>query len=86
MEKRKYRTHTKWDGRKFVPKKSFNNEKDAVNTARHINSQMYTIHKMVAYKCQECGKWHIGRNNTELTDEDRQHYKNMLNRNKKFGI
>ena len=58
METRKYRTHTKWDGRKFVPKKSFNNEKDAVNTARHINSQMYTIHKMVAYKCQECGKWH----------------------------
>ena len=86
MEKRKNRTHTKWNGREFVPKKSFDNEKDAVNAARYMNAQIYTIHKMVAYKCAECGKWHIGRNNTELTEEDKQYYKDMLIRNKKFGI
>jgi hypothetical protein len=86
LEKRKYRDHTKWNGKEFVPKKPFDNENDAVNAARYLNSQIYTIHKMVAYKCRECGKWHIGKNNTELTEDDRQHYKDMLSRNKKFGI
>lgn len=33
---------------------------------------------MVAYKCSECGKWHVGSNSTVLTDEDRKHYKDML--------
>lgn len=51
-----------------------------------MNTQEHIIHKMVVYKCAECGKWHIGRNSTELSNEDREHYKYMLSRNKKFGI
>lgn len=41
---------------------------------------------MVAYKCESCGKWHIGRNDTELTEKDRLHYKKMLDREKKLGF
>ena len=51
-----------------------------------MNTQDHIIHKMVAYKCAECGKWHIGRNNTELTEEDRQYYKKLLDRKKKIGF
>ena len=86
MEKRKYRSHTKWNGREFIAKKAFETEKEAVNVARYLNTQTNIIHKMVAYKCRECGKWHIGRNNTELTEEDRQHYKKLLKKDKKYGL
>ena len=85
-EKRNNRSHFKILNGKFVAKKSFETELDAVTMARYLNSRDNVIHKMVAYKCRECGKWHIGRNNTELTEDDRQHYKVMLNKNKIFGI
>jgi hypothetical protein len=86
LEKRKYRSHTKIEFGKLVPKKSFETEKDAVRVARIINIQSKTIHKMVAYKCETCGKWHIGKNGTELTEKDRLHYKKMLDREKKIGF
>jgi predicted RNA-binding Zn-ribbon protein involved in translation (DUF1610 family) len=86
MESRKFRTHTKWNDKELIPKKSFDKEKDAVNAARYMNTQEHIIHKMVAYKCAECGKWHIGRNNTELTKEDREYYKSLLDREKKYKI
>lgn len=86
MEARKYRSHTKWNGKEFVPKKSYETEKEAINVARYMNTQEHIIHKMVAYKCAECGKWHIGRNSTELSNEDREHYKSLLDRDKKYKI
>lgn len=86
MEGRKYRSHTKWNGKEFVPKKSYETEKEAINVARYMNTQEHIIHKMVAYKCAECGKWHIGRNSTELSNEDREHYKKLLDRKKKIGF
>lgn len=48
------------------------------NIARFLNTKENIIHKMVAYKCSKCGKWHVGSNSTVLTDEDRKHYKDML--------
>ena len=86
MEARKYRSHTKWNGKEFIPKKSYETEKEAINVARYMNTQGHIIHKMVAYKCAECGKWHIGRNSTELSNEDREHYKKLLDRDKKYKI
>lgn len=86
MEARKYRSHTKWNGKEFIPKKSYETEKEAINVARYMNTQEHIIHKMVAYKCAECGKWHIGRNSTELSNEDREHYKKLLDRKKKIGF
>ena len=86
MEGRKYRSHTKWNGKEFIPKKSYETEKEAINVARYMNTQEHIIHKMVAYKCAECGKWHIGRTSTELSNEDREHYKSLLDRDKKYKI
>ena len=72
MEKRTTRSHYKIIDGKMLPKKGYDTEMDALTTARFLNSQPYTIHKMVAYKCIKCNKWHIGSTDRVLTEEDRQ--------------
>lgn len=72
MEKRSARSHYKAIDGKFLPKKGYETEMDALTTARFLNSKPFTIHKMVAYKCIKCGKWHIGSTDRVLTDEDRK--------------
>jgi len=47
------------------------------------NSYGNTIHKLSAYKCWSCGKWHIGRTPHILTNEDREKYKHRLEEIKK---
>ena len=86
MEKRDYRTHFKYEAGKLVPKKAYETEKDALKVARYLNTMDHIIHKMVVYKCHKCGKWHIGRNNKELTEEDRKHYIYLLKREQKYGF
>ena len=54
--------------------------------ARFLNTKENIIHKMIAYKCSTCGKWHIGNNGSELTEEDRIHYRKLLQREQKWGI
>lgn len=83
-EKRKTRSHYKIIDGKFVEKKGYDTEMDALTTARFINSQPNTIHKMVAYKCDKCGKWHIGSNNTVVTDEIREKNRKKLKDEKYF--
>lgn len=61
-----------------VAKKTYSTEKDAIQAARFINSQENTIHKMVAYKCMICEKWHIGSNGRELTKQDKESYRKLL--------
>lgn len=66
------------DGTKVMrPKKAFATDKEAIEAARRANLKPTQIHKLVAYKCPECGKWHIGRNFTKLTPKDREHYRNV---------
>ena len=60
------------------PKIAYENDKDAIEKARIMNTRDYTIHKLVAYKCSICGKWHVGRSNKVLNDKDREHYKNVI--------
>lgn len=86
MEKRNSRSHFKIEFGVLKPKKSYETEKDALKIARFLNTQENIIHKMIAYKCSTCGKWHIGNNGSELTEEDRIHYKNLLQRERKWGI
>ena len=59
-------------------KKSYNDDKDAIAAARRINAYGRNIHKMVAYKCNECGKWHVGHNYTILTDKEKKRCQNMI--------
>ena len=78
MEKRNERSHYKVVNGELVEKKSFESERDALRMARFLNTKENVIHKMVAYKCNKCGKWHIGSNNTVLTDDIRSQQKKKL--------
>ena len=82
MEKRTTRSHYKIIDGKMFPKKGYDTEMDALTTARFLNSQPNSIHKMVAYKCIKCDKWHIGSTDRVLTDEDRQKAREKLKKYK----
>ena len=86
MEKRNSRSHFKVELGVLKPKKSYETEKEALKIARFLNTQENIIHKMITYKCSTCGKWHIGNNGSELTEEDRIHYRKLLQREQKWGI
>lgn len=86
MEKRNSRSHFKIELGVLKPKKSYETEKEALKIARFLNTQENIIHKMIAYKCSTCGKWHIGNNGSELSEEDRILYRKLLQREQKWGI
>ena len=86
MEKRSSRSHFKIELGVLKPKKSYETEKEALNIARFLNTKENIIHKMIAYKCSTCGIWHVGRNDKELTEEDRIHYRKLLQREQKWGF
>lgn len=41
-------------------KKQFRTFEDAVKTAKKMNSSPAQIHKIMAYKCKHCLKFHVG--------------------------
>ena len=86
MEKRNNRSHFKIEFGVLKPKKSYETEKDALKIARFLNTKENIIHKMVAYKCSVCGKWHVGSNSTELSKDDKIYYKKLLQREQKWGF
>ena len=82
MKKRNYRSHYKIGINGVLEeKKSFETESEALKVARFLNTKEDIIHKMVAYKCEKCGKWHVGSNNTVLDEEERKKYKKKLQKN-----
>lgn len=64
----------------YTKKVVYNNDRDAIEAARRLNTNIQQIHKAVAYKCPKCHKWHVGRNHTILTDKDRKHYKEIISK------
>lgn len=79
---RSARSHYKVERGALVPKKAFDSEMDALTTARWLNTQPNIIHKMIAYKCIKCNKWHVGSNDKVLTDKDREKAKERLKETK----
>jgi hypothetical protein len=55
----------------YKDKIKYNTDKEAIDAAIKMNCMDKTIHKNVAYKCSICGHWHIGRNSTVLTEDDK---------------
>jgi predicted CXXCH cytochrome family protein len=47
----------------------------AIEHAKKVNSLDHIIHKVVAYKCKQCHKYHVGRNGKELTEKERNKFK-----------
>lgn len=64
----------------YTKKVAYDNDGDAIEAARRLNTNIRQIHKAVAYKCPECHKWHVGRNHTILTDKDRKHDKEIISK------
>lgn len=69
----------------LIPKKCYELEKDALAAAQYFNSKEATKHKLKPYRCDYCGKWHLGGSGQELTDEDRQQFSEILKNKKKFN-
>ena len=63
------------DGKVFTKEKiGYSIDKEAIEMARVMNCRRDTIHKLIAYKCPVCQKWHIGRSRKVLTEKEREHY------------
>lgn len=63
----------------YKPKKKYLTDKEAIYEAAKINAREGSIHKIVPYKCKECGYWHLGHHSKRLlTDKDRLHFKEMV--------
>lgn len=56
----------------YKDKIKYDTDKEAIEEAIRMNCMDKTIHKNVAYKCPTCGKWHIGRNKTVLTEDEKK--------------
>lgn len=56
-------------------KKKFDTLDQAIAHAKIVNSNDHVIHKVVAYKCKVCYKYHVGRNGSILKDKQRDKYK-----------
>jgi len=62
----------------YKKKVPYNTMADAIKAAKNINSRDHVIHKVVAYKCSKCYKFHVGRNGKELKDKERNKLKLQL--------
>lgn len=57
---------------RYKAKRSFDTELKAQSICFQLNLKSETIHKLVAYKCPVCHKWHIGHHNNKiLNDKDK---------------
>jgi len=65
-------SHIDTDGKKVMkPKRQFNTLDEAIKEAKKRNAEFNTITKLVAYKCDKCFKYHIGRNGKTITDKEK---------------
>jgi hypothetical protein len=60
-------------------KRQFETLDEAIAAAKKVNSNDKIIHKVVAYKCTSCFKYHVGRNGKVLSEKDRDKCKKHQN-------
>lgn len=78
MGQHTFKTYKSGVGFTEIEKWSYNTLDDAIHAAKMSNSKESTIHKYVAYKCDICCKYHIGKSKRELKDKDRLKYQKEL--------
>lgn len=83
--KREKNSHYKIVNGKLIVKKTFDTENEAIETARFLNTKQNTTHKIVAYKCDTCGKWHVGNNGKRLFNDVRKKYQEKIKNMKLFN-
>jgi hypothetical protein len=55
----------------YKPKVQYDTLDEAIKVAKIENAKSHHIHKLVAYKCNSCFKYHIGRNGKEISEKKR---------------
>ncbi len=66
--------------RTYKAKRSFDTELRAQQECFKLNLKPETIHKLVAYKCPICNKWHIGHHSSKsLDDKDKAKIQKQYN-------
>ncbi len=66
--------------RTYKAKKGFDTELRAQQECFKLNLKPETIHKLVAYKCPICNKWHIGHHSSKsLDDKDKSKIQKQYN-------
>lgn len=55
----------------YKPKKVYNSLDEAIAVAKKMNARDQQITKLVAYKCDKCFKYHIGRNGKLLSKKEK---------------
>ena len=60
-------------------KKQYDTLDEAIKVAKQMNLKPDQRFKLVGYKCNECHKYHIGKNNREIKDKERNKWKTHLN-------
>ena len=53
-------------GDRIVYKTKINTAVEAIAEAKRLNKKANMIHKVIAYKCAICGKYHVGKSSKEL--------------------
>jgi tetraacyldisaccharide-1-P 4'-kinase len=60
------------DGQRLLkPKRAFNTLDDAIAEAKKLNLLSDHTQKLVAYKCTDCYKYHIGKNGKVITEKEK---------------
>ena len=60
-------------------KLKFDTLDDAIEHAKWVNSKEDILQKVVAYKCNLCFKYHVGRNGRNISDKQKKKLKNYFN-------
>lgn len=60
------------------PKRVFFQFEHAILYAKNLNSKKDRKDKLVGYKCETCGKYHVGRNGKKLTKKEREKSKTYV--------
>lgn len=59
-------------------KVTYDTQDEAIEVAKHMNSRDHAIHKVVPYYCDECHKYHLGKNGKILKEKDKIKNKNYI--------
>lgn len=57
------------------PKAVFETLELAIKHAKSVNSKPDRSFKVVAYKCRECYKFHVGKNGSVITNKEKEKWK-----------
>lgn len=71
---------------KIKKKKAFFTLESAIQHAKQMNARDDRNEKVVAYKCKECHRYHVGRNGNKIKDKEKDKFKKSLEKPLRFKV